>query len=303
MTKIAVLLTCFNRKDKTTSCLRHLFAAKEKYASDTGQQLELAIYLTDDGCTDGTAEAAKEVCKGQELHIVKGTGSLYWAGGMRWAWKEAQKDNRKWDFYLLLNDDTIIYDNVFEELMSTHVFAISQFGNGGIYSGITCEIGKPEVITYGGDVYDTPAMGSYHRLRPNGTPQRADQTNANILLVANNVVDSIGTFSNEYIHSAADLDYSLAANKANLPVLVTPHVCGECSFDHTPESEICKRLIKMSLSQRRKYVYAPTHSDKDYLTLIKRQMPQKYLMSWTLRKLRLYTPSIYYKINKMRGIY
>ena len=65
---IAVILTCFNRKKKTVQCLRHLFAAANQYnTGHTGrEEVHLSIFLTDDGCTDGTADAVREGCKGQE---------------------------------------------------------------------------------------------------------------------------------------------------------------------------------------------------------------------------------------------
>lgn len=48
MQTIAILLTVFNRKEKTVKCLQHLNIQLplQGYKTD--------IYLTDDGCTDGT---------------------------------------------------------------------------------------------------------------------------------------------------------------------------------------------------------------------------------------------------------
>ena len=114
---IAVILTCFNRKEKTVQCLRYLFVAASQYnaGSEDGEKMHLSIFLTDDGCTDGTADAVREECKGQELHIIQGNGKCFWAGGMRLAWGEALKRQNEWDYYLLLNDDTIMSGNAFEE--------------------------------------------------------------------------------------------------------------------------------------------------------------------------------------------
>ena len=71
--KIATIITCFNRKNKTTSCLAHLFEATNNYNIQHSQSpIELAIFLTDDGCTDGTADAVKNICKGYILFKVMG---------------------------------------------------------------------------------------------------------------------------------------------------------------------------------------------------------------------------------------
>ena len=64
MINIAVLLTCHNRKDKTLSCLSSLFAATERYnlSKEEGKNVGLDIFITDDGCTDGTADAIRQHC-------------------------------------------------------------------------------------------------------------------------------------------------------------------------------------------------------------------------------------------------
>lgn len=53
--------------------------------------ISLSVYLTDDGCTDGTSQAVRDIFKGKDITIMQGDGNLYWAGGMRFAWKEALK--------------------------------------------------------------------------------------------------------------------------------------------------------------------------------------------------------------------
>ena len=124
---IAAILTCFNRKEKTLSCLRHLYHALSQ--DDT---TALTVYLTDDGCTDGTAEAVRNQFPDKDIHILQGTGSLYWAGGMIFAWKEALKQRDAYDFYLLLNDDSFVKDNVFKELYAAHAFSLQTYGMAGI---------------------------------------------------------------------------------------------------------------------------------------------------------------------------
>lgn len=70
--KIATIITCFNRKDKTTSCLAHLFEATNNYNIQHSQlPIELAIFLTDDGCTDGTAYAVKIYVKEKTYILFK----------------------------------------------------------------------------------------------------------------------------------------------------------------------------------------------------------------------------------------
>lgn len=107
MQTIAVLLTVFNRKDKTLKCLQHLFNQLpiEGYSID--------VYLTDDGCTDGTPEAVKE--QYPQVNIIHGDGNLFWNRGMYTAWEKAAQ--KGYDFYLWLNDDTILLPNALSKLL------------------------------------------------------------------------------------------------------------------------------------------------------------------------------------------
>lgn len=303
MINIATLLTCHNRKEKTISCIKCLFAARDFYNANNHDHISIEIFLTDDGCTDGTSDAVKSLFASEQINIIQGDGNLYWAGGMRLAWRTAIAKTAMWDFYLLINDDTYVLNNVFSNLFACHNHALKRRKNVGIYSGITSASDNQNKITYGGDVFMSKAKMKTRRLNPTGIPQIADLITANILLVPNEVVDKVGIFHEGYIHSGADNDYSVMARKHGYMSYVTPEVCGKCDNDHSYDADECLMLMKMSLSERKKYVYQPTRSDKDYLLLIRRAIPIKYPISWLVRKLRLYFPSIYYKLNKTRGYY
>lgn len=301
---IAVLLTCHDRKAYTSACLRRLAEVTRHYNADaTHTPVAIAVYLTDDGCSDGTAEAAHAACQDIELHIVEGDGSLFWAGGMRVAWREAMKESQRWQYYLLINDDTMMGDNLYTELFAAEDYARTVYGRTGICSGITCDPTDGKKITYGGDVFEGSMHGKTHRVSPTGTPQQVDITNANILLVPQSVVSEVGIFADGYRHSCADHDYCMLVRRHGIPALVTAHVCGQCADDHTPESDLSGRLATMTLAERRAWVRHPLHSDSDYLLYVWRNNRRKYIFSWALRKLRLYCPKLYCAITKARGVY
>lgn len=299
--KIAVLLTCFNRREKTLSCLNSLFEALDDYNNKSENKIELYVYLTDDGCTDGTADAVRNNFSDKNITILKGTGNLYWAGGMRFAWNEALKKHDEWDFYLLLNDDTDLLDNLFEELLDTHKFCIENYKQSGIYSGITSSKFDHNKMTYGGSIWKNKFLGTSIRLKPIGKLQMCDMTNANILLIAKCVVDKIGIFWEGYSHGKADYDYSIRARKNNIPVIITANFCGRCDYDHTNPDEIAKNVMQMSLTDRKKYFSHPIRSNKDYLKYIRRNMPIRYPMVYLGRLLNLYLPKLYYKLNRVRN--
>ena len=81
----AVLLTVHNRKDKTLACLESCMSQVESMKADG--RYTFSIWMTDDGCTDGTADAV--VSAFPQVNIIHGDGSLYWNRGMCAAWEAA----------------------------------------------------------------------------------------------------------------------------------------------------------------------------------------------------------------------
>lgn len=300
MTKynIAVILTCFNRREKTLSCLNGLYLAQEKY---NDADIALGVYLTDDGCSDGTAQAVKNRFSDKDITILQGDGNLFWAGGMRLAWNAALKEDRKWDFFLLLNDDTTPMENMFHELFNAHSFSLKEKGVPGVYSGVTTDIADKTIITYGGAVWVNKFLGTDRRVLPNGIPQEVDKTNANILFVAGEVVDKIGIFYSGYHHGAADYDYSIQAKKAGFSALITAAPCGVCERDHRNWGDERKKILNMSYSQRKAYFANPRHSSHDVLIFKKRNTPLRYPLVWIGRFLNEKCPHIYYLMDIIRG--
>ena len=249
MIRIATIVTCFNRKQKTLSCLRHFYEAINYYNQSNPSPICITVFLTDDGCTDGTAEAVSSTFSDKDIRILQGTGSLFWAGGMRLAWQASIDTGILWDAFLLLNDDTIIYPNVFNELFEADEWGCQQTGRHGMVSGITCQPECTEDVTYGGRKFVGKFKGRRQLARPTGKPQFVDTTHANILLIHHDLVDRYGIFYKGFVHGAADEDYSMMANRHSFPVMVTSHVCGECKFDHDSEKdEIFKNLVEKALT-------------------------------------------------------
>lgn len=298
--KIATIITCFNRKEKTLKCLTSLFHALDIYNSNAVNKIELSIYLTDDGCTDGTCNAIRSSFNDKDITILQGTGNLFWAGGMRFAWKEALQKHDEWDFYLLLNDDTFMKENCFFQLLDANCYSQIKYKMQGIYSGVTCDIVDNNKITYGGCVWKNYLLGTTIPLIPNGIPQKCDKANANILLVSKFVVNTIGIFWDGYTHIGADYDYSLQCNKHKIPVLITSEICGFCEYDHRNPEEEKEKVLSMTLNERRAYFNHPLHPDEDRLKFKKRNTPLRYPIGVIGRFLNLYFPKIYYFLDKLR---
>ena len=193
--RIAVLLTCHNRKEKTLSCLLNLFTAQLL----KGYKIE--VFLVDDGSTDGTWEAVSD--NFPNVNVIKGSGDLFWNQGMRLAWKTAAKRG-DYDFYLWLNDDTLLDASAVEELLICNQLAIKKSGNPAIITG-ACRIKEGiSEFSYGGQTDSGVVI-------PNGEIQGCNYINGNAVLIPNEIFKKIGNLSSDYTHGMGDFDYGLRA--------------------------------------------------------------------------------------------
>ncbi len=283
MKKIAILLTCFNRKKKTLSSLKHLF---DSVAQSPG--LQVSIYLTDDGSSDGTSEAVKS--NYPKVKILPGTGSLYWAGGMRNSWKEALKTG--YDGYLLLNDDTNLYPSAVHQLLSTHELCMKKHKQAGIYIGSTKD-GESDEFTYGGAVFTNRFLFKYHFLKPNDNLQSCHLGNANIMLVSQSVVEKIDILTEGYQHGVADYDYTLKALKKKIPILIAPGYLGTCAHDH---SDIYLTFHQKPFKERFRLLKHPLGLDfKSHLLLMRKHFPVRVPFILFAAGLKILLPKIYIK--------
>lgn len=211
MKKIAVLLTVFNRKEKTLVCLENLFLQV------LNKDYKLEVFLTNDGCTDGTAEAIST--KYPYVHIINAEGNLYWNRGMHAAWKAA-KSFYDFDYYLWLNDDTFINMNAVSTLLNTSEL----LKNKCIVVGAVCALGNKNLISYGGWKLRNNLLSSKDEI------QECDFFNGNIVMIPNYVYNIVGTNDPVFKHALGDFDYGLRAKKLEVKSVVAPGILGECDL-------------------------------------------------------------------------
>lgn len=241
--KIAVLLTCYNRIEKTLRCLNSL---NETY-SNSNRGHEIEVFLTDDGSTDGTYEIISSLSMSSfSIHVFKGSGSLYWNGGMNNSWREAIKYG-KFDCYLWLNDDTIVLDEFWISLDK-----ISE--KSGILVGTTRSSVDAQ-LTYGGFNYVNNWTLKDQFVLPNGLNfQPCMCAHGNITLIFSDVVEKMGILCDKYLHGGGDHDYVYLAYKAGFTILVMPYYVGICDNDHLGNAN---NFESMSFKERIAYLKSP----------------------------------------------
>ena len=234
--EIAVLITCHNRKDTTLLCLGRLFSIRK----------DIDVYCVDDNSTDGTADAIRE--EFPQVNLIHGDGNLFWSRGMTAAWMEAAK-NKDYDFYFWLNDDLVLYDYCFDEMLECSRIMEHK----AVIAGLVQETTTQDAI-YGG--FDR----SKHLIAANGELNEVFRLNGNFVLVPNYVFKKNGFFDPVYHHDLGDVAYGHEVHKNGFHVCTTRKYIG-CTDAALQSKNVRIRLNGVSVVKRFKKLYSPLGSN------------------------------------------
>lgn len=269
--KLAVLMACYNRVQKTITCLDHL------YACTLPMGLTFDVYLVDDGSNDSTGASVAE--RYPTVHIIQGDGSLYWCGGMRLAWQTAAA-HADYDGYMWLNDDTYLYKHALIILDHAIRQLMRDISNPGLIVGAVCD---PDTgnTTYG--VTGHPPKkpdGSIYRVKAKET------INGNVVLVMRETWMKLGNLRSCFTHGMGDTDYGIRAQRMKIPIWLTPEHIGECKVDNGTQWD--DRSLR--LMERLRLLHSPKGCrPKEFAQIAKLIHP----FTWPLYILKLYARAIF----------
>lgn len=206
---VTVLLTCHNRKEKTKSCIESIY--DEKYA--------IQYIITDDGSSDGTEELLKQLQQKYNIIVIKGTGSLFWCGGMRKSIAYAQEQVQKTNYYVFVNDDVRFAKGALERAISR-----SRKLNNSVIVGATCN--EKGELTYGAIRYQTNSV-RYHTVEITDN-EKCDTFNCNFVLLPEAIFGVAGNFDSYYQHAMADFDYGFHIQQLGYNIFSTEEYVGLC---------------------------------------------------------------------------
>lgn len=232
MEKIAIIFTCYNRCDKTIRCLKSLNINKEnKYITE--------IFMVDDGCTDGTAEKCISLFK--NIHIIQGTGSLFWNRGMNMAFSYAV--NEGFDYYLWINDDVDFYPQIVDKLLYSYKTINKKPC---VLVGATCD--KNGKFTYGPIKKKKSVIPlNLYKCDIGKQYKTCDTFNGNCVLIPDSIVKFVGINDAFYRHGFGDNDYGFMIKKAGFEIYSTNYYVGICESNDKQEEWLKKGL---TLKQR-----------------------------------------------------
>ena len=285
--RTAILITCHNRKPKTLACLEALF--NQAIPNDS----TIDVYLVDDGSTDGTTKAVQQTYP--QVKILPGDGTLYWNLGMHKAFAEALQHD--YDYYLWLNDDTLLYPEALSCLWQTSHNLAKQGHDKAIIVGSTHHPDTGE-LTYGGfgrSIWWHPFK--YRLVEPGTEPKPADTLNGNCVLIPRAVVQILGNLDPAFSHSIGDTDYGLRSQRQGCSVWVAPGYAGKCQTNppqghpwHDPKFTLKQRwqavTDKKGLPPRESKVFCQRHAG------------WLWLFYWLLPYVRLVVVSVLPKIRE-----
>jgi GT2 family glycosyltransferase len=268
--QLAVIMTCFNRRETTLACLRALHQ----------QTTPFDVYLTDDGSSDNTHDAITTAYP--QVEILQGDGNLFWVGGMRLAFESAmQKD---YEYYLWLNDDTILESDTFERLLTTHQNLSERGLENSIVVGSTKDAltGK---ASYGGAVKSQKWYSNkYNFLGASQTLQECDTMFGNCVLIPRTVAKKVGNIDAAFIHSLGDVDYGLRAKNHGCSIWVAPGYVGTCSKNSIRNSWVDTKLSV--LERLKKVVQVKAFPPQPWAIFCHRHSGLFWMIYWCLPYLR-----------------
>ncbi|WP_433029557.1 glycosyltransferase family 2 protein [Actinomycetospora sp. CA-053990] len=217
--RIAAVMAVHNRRALTLECLDSL-----RNQGVPGGTLD--VFVVDDASSDGTAEAVAQ--SHPEVRLLRGNGHLYWNGGMRRALDEAMAGD--YDYYLWMNDDTMLVDDGVLALLLQTEQHLSKGGHDPVIVVGTTRHPETGELTYGGQMrLSRRRRTSWTLVEPASEPRRCETMNGNTVLVPRTVVQRIGNIDPAYVQQMGDLDYGLRAGTAGCEVWIAPGTVGVCA--------------------------------------------------------------------------
>jgi len=211
-----------------------------------------SVTVIDNGSTDNSLNLIEN--NYSDLEIIRIGNNLGYAKGYNYAF-DILKDNKS-DFYLLLNNDTSINENLLDVLYENIII----YGNNNIYSPKIMYADNPNKVWYAGGKVNSflgltkhIGIGEEERLMKFKT-QETDYISGCCLLIKKDLLDKLSGFIENYIMYYEDVDLCYRAKKYNAQCIVVEDTKILHKVSHSlGENKIKKQWYK--LCSMLKYIY------------------------------------------------
>lgn len=208
---VTVMLTCFNRKNATITCINSLVQGNPS--------VDFRFIVTDDNSSDKTAETLGTLP--YQITVLEGDGQLFWNGGMRMALEYALQEKNKTQYYMLINDDVTFYPHAIESLIER-----SRRYPEAVFAGSTKDTsGK---TSYGGVRLLSRRFAKFALVEPSAEYKKCDTFNGNCVLLPAEVFIAVGNLDPLYRHSMSDYDYGMKLTRMGYTIYNAGEPVGDC---------------------------------------------------------------------------
>jgi GT2 family glycosyltransferase len=247
MSRIHIILSSHNRREKTISCI----------ASLLGQKLSknaLEITLFDDGSTDGTIQEVSTLYS--QVNVIRGDGNQFWCRSMCLAYQAIQNNFADTDFLLCVNDDIKLYPGALEGLLIEYEKTLKANDLQAVIVGC-CKNDKGQ-MTYGG--LRRKGQIKYELILKLG--ESADTMNFNCVLLPGTVVKNNGFLDPKFEHAMGDIEYGIRLSKQGIKILTSTSIVASCeennlthNFKESNFFERCKLVLNRKYFPARSWAY------------------------------------------------
>lgn len=209
--KITIILLNYNNFNDTINCINSL--KKVKYSN-------FEIIVVDNKSKNNSLEILKSL-EDSHIHITSSQKNGGYAYGNNYGIAIAKK--HKADFFLLLNNDTVVTDTFINGLLACFSFE-KNVGIG------TCRImynSEPDKIWYAGGKIDWNNLRAVHiglnkRSYRNSGMEEVDFVSGCCMMISAQCLDKIGGLPEEYFMYYEDLDFCIKAQEAGFKLVYNP---------------------------------------------------------------------------------
>ena len=226
LTRVALVMPVYNRRDITLQCLRSL-----RRVDSTG--LEIKIFIVDDGSKDGTSDAIRHDFP--EVELIAGDGTLHYAAGTNRGIVAAMTWNAH--FVVTMNDDAVYHDQFLQRLITT-----AKANPRSIIGGLLLLWNEPHRVFQVAPVWNSLKGGWVIRedltaFNVGSEPFAVECIVGNCVLFPTEAIHECGLMDEvKFPHGWGDAQYIARFRKAGWRLLVDPRVLVWCEPNTYPPS-------------------------------------------------------------------
>jgi hypothetical protein len=251
--KVAIIIVNYNGVNDTIECLNSI------NNSNVRSNILIEIYVVDNKSTNDELSVISN--KFPNIIPIQSEINQGFAGGNNIGIRRALSEGS--DYILLLNNDTVIDNNMIEELLSV-------VDDNTIVSPKMLYFSKPDIVWYGGGYIDRHKGNSYHfgmNLKDDHLTEvtRCSFATGCCILIPRKIIQQCGYFEDDYFMYCEDTEYCVRIQEAGYRILYNPNavlwhkVSASTGGDESPFSIYYMTRNRLScISKHNKYFLFPS---------------------------------------------